>query len=131
MRVHDRRGNRSERNLQLLALDAAHELDGNQRRFFRDPKSPASPPPRARLKVRPNAHSATPPAAGEPVTRSRPANSQSVQTVDPAAWPGLTNLPVPSQARLRALFDLTPAEARLAQALARGDALEEVADDLN
>jgi DNA-binding CsgD family transcriptional regulator len=38
--------------------------------------------------------------------------------------------PAPSEARLRALLDLTAAEARLAQLLASGDALEEVAHKL-
>ena len=54
---------------------------------------------------------------------------------DPAAPPpgivAMFDLPVPSEARLRALFDLTVAEARLAQRLARGDSVEEVALALN
>jgi DNA-binding CsgD family transcriptional regulator len=43
----------------------------------------------------------------------------------------LSDLPVPSEARLKALFDLTTAEARLAQRLARGDSVEEVALELS
>jgi DNA-binding CsgD family transcriptional regulator len=43
----------------------------------------------------------------------------------------LLDLPVPSEARLKALFDLTTAEARLAQRLARGDSVEEVAQELS
>jgi DNA-binding CsgD family transcriptional regulator len=43
----------------------------------------------------------------------------------------LTNLPIPSEPLLRRLYNLTPAEARLAQALARGDSLEQVAQVLN
>ena len=43
----------------------------------------------------------------------------------------LSDMPMPSEALLRRLFDLTPAEARLAQALARGDSLEQVAQALN
>ena len=43
----------------------------------------------------------------------------------------LFDLPVPSEARLKALFDLTTAEARLAQRLARGDSVEEVAQELS
>src|SRR5204863_9003408 len=38
--------------------------------------------------------------------------------------------PIPSATRLRALFDLTHAEAKLAQFLSRGDSLEEVAEKL-
>jgi DNA-binding CsgD family transcriptional regulator len=41
------------------------------------------------------------------------------------------DLPVPSQARLRSLFDLTIAEARIAQRLACGDSVEEAAQKLN
>jgi DNA-binding CsgD family transcriptional regulator len=41
------------------------------------------------------------------------------------------DLPVPSEARLRALFDLTAAETRLAQHLARGDSVEEAAQALS
>jgi DNA-binding CsgD family transcriptional regulator len=40
------------------------------------------------------------------------------------------NFPVPSEARLRLLLDLTAAEARLAQLLASGDTLEQVAQKL-
>jgi DNA-binding NarL/FixJ family response regulator len=43
----------------------------------------------------------------------------------------LSNFPIPSESLLRRLFDLTPAEARLAQALTCGDSLEEVAERLN
>jgi DNA-binding CsgD family transcriptional regulator len=42
----------------------------------------------------------------------------------------LHDLPVPHEDTLRVLFDLTPAEARLAQAIARGDRLEEIAMSL-
>jgi len=41
------------------------------------------------------------------------------------------NFPIPSEANLRTLFDLTPAEARLAQHLACGDSVEEVAQTLH
>jgi DNA-binding CsgD family transcriptional regulator len=40
-------------------------------------------------------------------------------------------LPMPSEGSLKALFDLTPAEARLAQRLACGDSVEEVAHVLH
>ena len=42
----------------------------------------------------------------------------------------ILDLPTPSEARVRALFGLTAAEARLAQLLASGDTLEEVAEKL-
>jgi DNA-binding CsgD family transcriptional regulator len=42
----------------------------------------------------------------------------------------LNDFSVPSENTLRIVFDLTPAEARLAQGIARGDALEEVAASL-
>jgi DNA-binding CsgD family transcriptional regulator len=44
---------------------------------------------------------------------------------------GAIDLPMPSEASLRSLFDLTPAEARLAQRLACGDSVEEVAKILH
>jgi DNA-binding CsgD family transcriptional regulator len=40
-------------------------------------------------------------------------------------------LPVPSQEGLKTLFDLTAAECRLAQHLARGDSIEEIAQKLS
>jgi len=43
----------------------------------------------------------------------------------------LMDFPVPSESMLRRMFDLTPAEARLAQSLTRGDSLDEVAQALN
>ena len=42
----------------------------------------------------------------------------------------LHDFPVPHEDTLRAVFDLTPAEARLAQGITRGDTLEEVATSL-
>jgi len=42
----------------------------------------------------------------------------------------ILNFPTPREAQLRTLFGLTPAEARLAQLLASGDTLEEVAEKL-
>jgi len=42
----------------------------------------------------------------------------------------LRNIPVPTEHLLRHVFGLTPAEARLAQGLARGDALAQVAGTL-
>lgn len=48
-------------------------------------------------------------------------------TIDLAA----ISLPMPSEESLRRLFDLTPAEARLAQRLACGDSVEEVAQILH
>ena len=42
----------------------------------------------------------------------------------------ILDLPTPSEARVRAMFGLTAAEARLAQLLASGDTLEEVAEKL-
>ena len=42
----------------------------------------------------------------------------------------ILDLPAPSEARVRAMFGLTAAEARLAQLLASGDTLEEVAEKL-
>ena len=41
------------------------------------------------------------------------------------------DLPMPSEARLKSLFDLTTAEARIAQRLACGDSVEEAAQRLN
>ena len=43
----------------------------------------------------------------------------------------LHDFPIPSEARLRALFRLTTAEAKLAQHLACGDSVEEVARKLS
>jgi DNA-binding CsgD family transcriptional regulator len=43
----------------------------------------------------------------------------------------ISQFPIPSATRLRALFDLTHAEAKLAQHLSRGDSLEEVAEKLS
>jgi len=43
----------------------------------------------------------------------------------------LMDLPIPSEALLHAYFDLTPAETRLAQTLARGNSLEETASFLD
>ena len=43
----------------------------------------------------------------------------------------LRDLPVPAESALRRLFDLTPAEARLARKLAGGDSLEQVAQALD
>jgi DNA-binding CsgD family transcriptional regulator len=43
----------------------------------------------------------------------------------------ILDLPTPSEARVRAMFGLTAAEARLAQLLASGDTLEEVAEKLS
>jgi DNA-binding NarL/FixJ family response regulator len=45
--------------------------------------------------------------------------------------PAAIDLPMPSEGSLRKLFDLTPAEARLAQRLACGDSVEEVASTLH
>jgi DNA-binding CsgD family transcriptional regulator len=42
----------------------------------------------------------------------------------------IQHFPVPDEAQLRALFGLTSAEARLAQHLARGDSVEEIAQTL-
>jgi DNA-binding CsgD family transcriptional regulator len=42
----------------------------------------------------------------------------------------LHDFQVPHEDTLRAVFDLTPSEARLAQAMTRGDSLEEVATSL-
>src|SRR5262245_7483455 len=63
--------------------------------------------------------------------RAAPANAAIPPLVDGVTtWFELANFPVPSEDRLRQVFDLTPAEARLAQGLARGDALEKVAEQL-
>jgi len=43
----------------------------------------------------------------------------------------LLDLPVPDEKRLKSLFELTHAEARLAQCLACGDSVEEAAQKLN
>jgi len=43
----------------------------------------------------------------------------------------LRELPAPQESVLRRVFDLTPAEARLARKLARGDSLEQVAQSLD
>ena len=43
----------------------------------------------------------------------------------------ILDLPTPSEARVRAMFGLTAAEARLAHLLASGDTLEEVAEKLS
>ena len=42
----------------------------------------------------------------------------------------IDELPVPSERALKFVYDLTPAEARLAQGISRGGSLEEVAADL-
>jgi DNA-binding CsgD family transcriptional regulator len=42
----------------------------------------------------------------------------------------LHDFPVPHEDALRLIYDLTPAEARLAQAITRGDSLEEIAMSL-
>jgi DNA-binding CsgD family transcriptional regulator len=42
----------------------------------------------------------------------------------------LHDFPVPREDTLRVVFDLTPAEARLAQGITRGDTLEEIATSL-
>ena len=42
----------------------------------------------------------------------------------------LHDFPVPHEDTLRVVFDLTPAEARLAQGITRGDTLEEIATSL-
>jgi DNA-binding CsgD family transcriptional regulator len=78
-------------------------------------------PPRGRLRSQPGPVPVSKPALVGLVVPSRFKKPGSIERER------LTTLPVPSEARLRQLFDLTPAEARLAQALARGDALEEVA----
>ncbi len=44
--------------------------------------------------------------------------------------PQIGDLPIPPEAILKRLYDLTPAEARLAQGLAVGDSLDEVASGL-
>jgi DNA-binding CsgD family transcriptional regulator len=73
----------------------------------------------------------TRPSGSDPQTRS----ASPVHPADPATHPpgiaAILDLPVPSEARLKALFDLTAAEARLAQRLARGDSVEETALALN
>lgn len=51
--------------------------------------------------------------------------------VDPAGTMAILNLPVPSETRLKVLFDLTNAEARLSQRLAQGVTVEEAAQLLN
>jgi DNA-binding CsgD family transcriptional regulator len=43
----------------------------------------------------------------------------------------LQHIPVPPESMLHRVFDLTPAEARLARKLARGDSLEQVAQSLD
>src|SRR5262245_13661643 len=43
----------------------------------------------------------------------------------------IRNCPLPDQARLRALFKLTHAEARFARQIASGDSVEEIAHRLN
>lgn len=81
--------------------------------------------PRARL--RPQAarvFKSSPVALIVPARLVRPEPSQAKAD---CSWERLMDLPMPSEQRLRELFDLTPAEARLARGLARGDALEEVA----
>jgi DNA-binding CsgD family transcriptional regulator len=61
--------------------------------------------------------------AGQPIDLAEPS--------PPAGMLAILDLPVPSETRLKALFDLTAAEARLAQRLARGDSVEEVAQTLS
>jgi DNA-binding CsgD family transcriptional regulator len=66
-----------------------------------------------------------------PARRAAPANGTTPPLIDSVTtWFELANFPVPSEDRLRQVFDLTPAEARLAQGLARGDTLEKVAEQL-
>ena len=58
-------------------------------------------------------------------------NASALVHVPKSATDFAINLPMPSEGRLRKLFDLTPAEARLAQRLACGDSVEEVAQALH
>lgn len=53
-----------------------------------------------------------------------------IKATGPLDLAQVLDFPLPSEAQLRALFGLTPAEARLAQLLASGDTLEEVAEKL-
>jgi DNA-binding CsgD family transcriptional regulator len=53
------------------------------------------------------------------------------RAVRPVSHREILDLPMPSEARLKAVFDLSTAEARLAQRLARGDSIEQVAQALS
>jgi DNA-binding CsgD family transcriptional regulator len=88
-------------------------------------KPTGGPLPRERLRLPPRSPAVRPPTpAVAPLGAARPVAASAATAASFLS----TDLPVPSEARLRELFELTPAEARLAQGLARGDALEEVAD---
>jgi len=69
---------------------------------------------------RPDPHQRSASVAGNPADSAAP----------PPGIMAILDLPVPSETRLKALFDLTAAEARLAQRLARGDSVEEAAQAL-
>jgi DNA-binding CsgD family transcriptional regulator len=55
------------------------------------------------------------------------AEAKTIRDAAAIALADLYDIPVPSEHVLQRVFDLTPAEVRLAQGLARGDSLEEVA----
>jgi DNA-binding CsgD family transcriptional regulator len=61
------------------------------------------------------------------VEAQSPTQSICAPVVDPAR---LEDFPIPPEEVLKRLYDLTPAEARLAQGLAGGDSLDEVASGL-
>jgi DNA-binding CsgD family transcriptional regulator len=132
MRTEDRRDNISEHaELRGTAFDRSGDVVGVlEARAFRNGKSQALPSPRARLGVQPRSAANAPLGPVGLAVSSTIADARPTERSDPSSWAVLNHLPVPSEARLRQLFDLTPAEARLAQGLARGDALEEVAGEL-
>jgi DNA-binding CsgD family transcriptional regulator len=86
------------------------------------------PSPRAGLELRSPRAAAT--SMGEIRTYARDA-ALGAEAGDRAILAELMDFPVPSESMLRRIFDLTPAEARLAQSLTRGDSLDEVAQALN
>jgi len=55
------------------------------------------------------------------------AGAKSTRDAPAIALADLNDIPVPSEHVLQRAFDLTPAEVRLAQGIARGHSLEEVA----
>lgn len=86
------------------------------------------PSPRDRLRTAhaegSRAHIRQTPATPATLTR-RPGASRATD------WTAVNDFPIPAEARLQDLFGLTRAEVRLAQGLARGESLEEVALSLN
>jgi DNA-binding CsgD family transcriptional regulator len=127
------RSRTSPEQLQLQVASSecgASDVGGSRAYRVYDAKPRLSPT--ARIRVKPQTRAASgklqPTGLAVPTPFAKESSRRKTAVSD---WQELMDLPLPSEARLRQLFDLTPAEARLARGLARGDALEEVAGELN